>query len=253
MNSSSILVVNPNTSQTTAELMMREISAIALPDSKVKVLSLPADNIYSADKVFSYIDLAYAVILTIRTVMQYNEPCDGVLIAGFSDVALDPLREMLNIPVVGIGEVACHYASLLSHRFSILTGTEKWTPPKHDTLARHGLSGRVASYRSYSEWNSNATPDQILDELERVSRLCISIDRAEAIVIGAGPLVGYGRLLQDRISVPVIDPTLCGYVMLENFIRLGLSHSKELKWKCPPTQIFDAKDVYQYNRTWVYS
>lgn len=248
-----ILIVNPNTSAPTALKMQKECELIASPDFKIRAVAIPETDQFKAEKVFSYIDLAYAVIETVKIAWSYRDKVDGVLLAGFSDVGLDPLREILDIPVVGIGEASCLMASLLGHRFSILTGTDKWTPPKQDTLARHGLTGRISSLRSYSEWSDTSGPEEILDGLEKVSRLCIDTDGAEAIVIGAGPLVGFGKLLQNRLGIPVLDPTLCGYLQLESCIKLDISHSKKRKWRNPPALISDSEGIYNYCREWMNS
>ena len=231
--------------------MQTACAAIASPGIEVEAVAIPESDQFRAEKVFSYIDLTYAVIETVRIAWRYRESVAGILLAGFSDVGLDPLREMLEIPVVGIGEASCLMASLVGHRFSILTGTDKWTPPKQDTLARHGLTGRVASLRSYSEWSGTSSHEEILTCLEDAGRYCIDQDGAEAIVIGAGPLVGFGKPLQERLGVPVIDPTLCGYLALENCIRLGVSHSKQRKWRTPPAMISDSEGVYDYQRNWM--
>lgn len=226
--------------------------SIAIPGIEIKAVAIPESNQFRAEKVFSYVDLAYAAIETIKIAWSYRKKVNGILLAGFSDVGLDPLRETLDIPVVGIGEASCLMASLLAHRFSILTGTDKWTPPKQDTLARLGLTERLASLKSYSEWSGTSSHEEILTSLEYASRHCIDHDGAEAIVIGAGPLVGYGKPLQDRLGVPVIDPTLCGYLELESCIRLGVSHSKQRKWRNAPSMISDSEGVYNYCRNWMY-
>lgn len=253
MKSKRILIINPNTSASTAVEMQEACQSIASSDVEVEAVAIPESNKFRAEKVFSYIDLAYASIETIKIAWSHQNDVDGILLAGFSDVALDPLREILEIPVVGIGEAACLTACLLGHRFSILTGTDKWTPPKQDTLARHGLVGRLASLRSYSEWSDTSSREQILNCLEDASRLCIDNDGAEVIVIGAGPLVGFGKPLQERLNIPVVDPTLCGYLELEKCIRLGVSHSKQRKWRNAPLMISDADGVYNYCRNWMNS
>lgn len=246
-----ILIINPNTSAETAEAMQLACQTISVPGFVVHSIALQESRLFRAEKVFSYVDLAYATIETTRMAWKNKDVYDGILIAGLSDVAVDPLRELLSIPVIGIGEASYHMASLLGHRFSILTGTDKWSPPKDDTLARHGLTGRLASLRSYSEWNDSSDPEQVLDALEKTARRCIDDDQAEVVIIGAGPLVGYGNFLQNRINIPVIDPTLAGYVMLENCIRLGLSHSKLRKWRTPPSFISDSAGKFNYSRQWL--
>lgn len=246
-----LLVINPNTSKATQLRMQAECDKIVGSTFTVKCLSLPVRQEFAAEKVFSYIDLLYATVETVRLGLRMSPHVDGILVAGFSDVGVSELREMLSIPVAGIGELSFHWAACLGHRFSVLTGTQKWTSPKEDTIAKLGLSSRIASLKSYSEWTEDLSEDQLLSNLTTVGRQCIEEDRAEVIVIGAGPLAGLGDRLSKILGVPVIDPTIIGYKSLELLVSLGLTHSKVGKWAYPPTEISDSSGQYPYNRQWL--
>lgn len=248
-----LLVINPNTSASTERRMQVECERIAASGYSVTCKSLPVKTDFEAEKVFSYIDLLYATVETVRMGVTLANSFDGIVVAGFSDVGVTELRELLSIPVLGIGEVSCYWAACLGHRFSVLTGTQKWTSPKEDTLAKLGLTSRVASLRSYSEWSDDLSEDQLFESLVRVGQQCIDHDGAESLIIGAGPLAGVGTRLSTALKVPVIDPTLVGYKSLEVVVSLGLCHSKVGKWSNPPREISDNLGSYPYNRDWLNS
>jgi allantoin racemase len=246
-----ILVLNPNTSKPTTQLMEEACNKIASPGTSAHGMCIQERPDFSSSKVFCYVDLAICTVEAIKIAWQNRMNFDGIVVAGFSDVGVDAMKELLDIPVLGIAETSCHLAALLAHRFSILTGTDKWTPPKHDFIKAVGLEGKVASCRAYSEWDSNDSFDELKEKLIKVARTCIEDDGAEAVVLGGGPLVGYGKLIETELEIPVIDPTLATFKLMESVIDLNHRHSKIRRWKAPLAELGDTHGAIPYNRAWL--
>ncbi len=251
MKNKRILVINPNTAQDTAVAMEKACSEIASPGTTVKSIAIHARPDFVAHKVFSYVDLAICTVETVKLAIQNSSDFDGIIIAGFSDVGCDAIKEMLDIPVLGIAETSYHIAALVSHRFSVLTGTDKWTPPKDDYVRAMGIEAKVASFRAYSEWTDNDDLETIKNRLLCVARKCIQDDGAEAIILGGGPLVGYGKLIEQELGIPVIDPTLATFKFMEAMLDIGLKHSKIRRWKAPLAELGDTSGAIPYNRGWL--
>ena len=246
-----ILVINPNTAKATAEQMEVECRKIAAPGTQVDATYIQETDTFSSYKVFCYVDLAICTVETIKIGWKKRHDYDGIIVAGFSDVGIDALKEILDIPVLGIAEASYHVAALLGHRFAVLTGTTKWTPPKHDYVKGLGVESKAACFRSYSEWDDNDSPEALKQKLISVSKAAIEEDGAEVIILGGGPLVGYGKQLEQEIGIPVIDPTICALKLMENFIDLGYKQSKVCKWKKPMDALGDASGSIEYNRAWL--
>lgn len=246
-----ILVINPNTAQDTAELMQQQCREIAAPDTTVDATYIKSRPGFSSYKVFSYVDLAICAVESIKIAWQNRNDYDGIIVAGFSDVGTDAMKEMLTIPVLGIAETSYHIASLLGHRFTVLTGTSKWTPPKHDYVRALGVETKAASFRPYSEWDENDTFDVLKARIIKVSRAAIEEDGAEVVILGGGPLVGYGKLIEAEIGIPVIDPTLATFKFMESLIELGHSHSKISRWKPPLDSLGNTGGAIDYDRGWL--
>lgn len=246
-----ILVINPNTAQDTAELMQQQCREVAEPGTYVEATHIKSRKGFSSYKVFSYVDLAICTTETIKIAWKNRDKFDGFIVAGFSDVGVDAIKELIDKPVLGIAEAAYHLAGLISHRFTVLTGTKKWTPPKDDYVKALGVEAKVASIRSYSEWDEADSFDQLKARLLSVARLAMEEDGAEAVILGGGPLVGYGRLLQNELKIPVIDPTIAAFKLMEALISLGYSQSKRNRWSPPLDKLGDSKGFIPYDRGWL--
>jgi len=246
-----ILVINPNTAKETAELMEAECKKIAYPGTTVHATYIKPTEEISAYKVFSYVDLAICTVESIKIAWKARNNYDGIIVAGFSDVGVDAMKEMLDIPVLGIAEAAYHVAALLGHRFTVLTGTSKWTPPKHDYVKALGVESKAVSFRSYSEWDENDSYESLKKKLIDVANRAIKDDGAEVVILGGGPLVGYGKELEQELGIPVIDPTIAAFKMMEGFIDLGYRQSKALRWSRPLESLGDSKGAIPYSRKWL--
>lgn len=246
-----ILVINPNTARETAEQMEAQCRKIAFPGTVVDATYIEPTDTFSSYKVFSYVDLAICTVGSIKIAWQARNDYDGIIVAGFSDVGIDAMKEILDIPVLGIAEAAYHVAALLGHRFAVLTGTSKWTPPKHDYVKALGVEGKAVSFRSYSEWDENDSHEALRAKLIDVAWKAIKEDGAEVVILGGGPLVGYGKEIEKDLGIPVIDPTLAAFKMMEGFIDQGYCHSKIGRWSKPLDALGDASGAIPYNRQWL--
>ena len=246
-----ILIINPNTARDTAEAMEAQCREIAGPDTHVEATYIKSRPGFSSYKVFSYVDLAVCTTETIKIAWQSRDKFDGIIVAGFSDVGVDAIKEILSIPVLGIAEASYHIASLISHRFTVLTGTTKWTPPKDDYVRALGIEAKVASFRSYSEWDENDSFETLKERLLNVARKAMIEDGAEAVILGGGPLVGYGKLLEKELNIPVIDPTIATFKFMESMIALGYSQSKKNRWSQPLSKLGNTSGFIPYDRGWL--
>jgi allantoin racemase len=246
-----ILIINPNTAKETAETMEAQCRQIAGPDTFVAATYLKPRPGFSSYKVFSYVDLAICTMESIKVAWRNRHDFDGIIVAGFSDVGVDAMKEILDIPVLGIAEASYHMASLVSHRFAVLTGTSKWTPPKDDYVRALGVETRVASIRSYSEWDESDSFEVLKERLLKIARRTMDEDGAEAVILGGGPLVGYGKILQEELGIPVIDPTIAAFKLMESMIDLGYCQSKRNRWSKPLEKLGDASGFIPYDRGWL--
>lgn len=178
----------------------------------------------------SYYDMALMEMAVIEAGMRAEEEgFDAVCINTVSDSGLSALRSRLSIPVLAPGQSAFHVASMLGHRFSILTMWPRWYPLYRKTLKEYGLESRLASIRSIdvrpdAEALLAGKEEVVFARLEAAARLAIEEDGADVIVLGSTTMHQSHAYLASQLPVPVLNPGVVAYKMCELFLDLGLAH-----------------------------
>lgn len=181
----------------------------------------------------SYYDMAIMEMAVIQAGIQAEQDgFDAVCINTVSDSGLAALRSRLSIPVLSPGQSAFHVASMLGHKFSILTMWERWFPLYRKTLKEYGLESRVASIRAIEVRPDtvellNGKEDFVFAMLEETALKAIREDGADVIVLGSTTMHQSHAYLASRLPVPVLNPGVIAYKMCEMFLDLGLCHSKK--------------------------
>lgn len=74
-----------------------------------------------------------------------RDGCDAFLIGNIFEPGLHALRELLNIPVLGLCEAAVHLACLMGPSFSVVNVNPKFARRVTENIASYGLAGRLVS------------------------------------------------------------------------------------------------------------
>src|ERR1700682_730017 len=178
-----ILVINPNTTVAMTEKIGRAARAAAASGTEIIAVN-PLDGPVSIE---GYYDEAFSVPGLLSEIAKGE--VSGVsahIIACFDDTGLEAARSLASAPVIGIGEAAFHLASMLGHRFSVVTTLSRSIAAIETNLMKYGLAGRCAKVRA------SEVPVLALDEpsSNAVAQISVEIeigkleDRAEAIVLG---------------------------------------------------------------------
>jgi allantoin racemase len=159
-----------------------------------------------------------------------EEGFDAVCMDTISDTAMNALRSVLDIPVIGPGRASYLIALMLGTRFSILTQWDGWIPGYKKVLQEYGLMDRVASIRSI-----NMMPDLsnllggkenvVFPKLVKAGEQCVA-DGADVIVLGSTTMHQAHGHLTENLPVPIVNPGPVSYKMAEAFLDLGLTHSR---------------------------
>ena len=244
-----ILVVNPNTSDIVLEVIMRSAKRAALTNTKLSGMRSPGGT--------SNIDSAYGdymsaphMIEAVRRRVE-TEPFDAVVLAGFGNVGIGALKEVLKIPLVSISESSMALACLLGHRFSTLTMLEQFIPYQEDIIRLHGFEAKCASVRAININVEEAAIDRkrtLMDLAVQVKAL-VAEDKAEVVILACAGLCDYDRELSKISGVPVIDPVVAAVHTAQTLVSMGLAQSKIRKFDYPPQPISDYRGDLLANKT----
>jgi allantoin racemase len=175
-------------------------------------------------------DEAWAALPTLLEAEKAErEGYNGVIDYCFGDPALEAIKEALSIPVVGINEPTVHLASLLGKKFSVIgvggTGADTLFT---DKLATYGLSHKLASVRITDIKVLDIKKDfnKLVNALMEEGKKAIAEDGAQVLVLGCGSLLNIAEIIQEKLKVPVIDPGLAALKIVEDLVKLKLTHSR---------------------------
>lgn len=229
-----IVVINPNTTVA----MTARIAATARSVTNAGTTITAIQSGAGPASIEGYADEAMAVphMLEALFLEQANTPAiAGYVIACFDDTGLDAARCVLDAPVVGIGEAACHLAALLAARFSVITTLARSVSPIEHNLVKYGLASRCARVRA-AEVAVLDLEDPASDAYAHISneiRAALKEDRAEAIVLGCAGMTDLAARLSKEHGVPVIDGVSAAVKLVESLAALGLKTSKRTTYAKP--------------------
>jgi allantoin racemase len=149
-------------------------------------------------------------------------------------------RALAAVPVVGIGEAAFHLATLVAHRFAVVTTLARSVAVIEDNLARYGLARRCARVRA-SDVAVLALDDPASDARTKIAAeiaLALERDRADAIVLGCAGMADLAAALSAEFGVPVIDGVAAAVTLAEGLAALGLKTSKRGSYAAPLAKLY---------------
>jgi allantoin racemase len=220
-----ILVVNPNTTAAMTEKIGAAARAVAASGTELIVVN-PADGPVSIE---GYYDEAFSVPGLLAEIAKGDAlGVSAHIIACFDDTGLEAARSVASAPVIGIGEAAFHLASMLGHRFSVVTTLSRSIAAIENNLLKYGLAGRCGRVRACElpVLSLDAPASEAAARIGAEIELAKREDRAEVIVLGCAGMADLAARLSERHGLPVIDGVASAVKLAEAFGALGLKTSK---------------------------
>jgi allantoin racemase len=185
----------------------------------------------SATVEFCYDEYVGVMDMVEKGIKAQSEGFDAVVINCAMNPAMEGLRELLDIPVVGAGLAVVHVASMLGDTFSIIdTGQQHW-PYLRRVVASAGLLNKLASVRALNLTVSELSgePDTVSNRIVEEAIKAVEKDGAHVIVFGCTGMRRYAERLADEMKkygVPVVEPLSAAVNVAEILVRLKLVQSK---------------------------
>jgi allantoin racemase len=222
-----ILILNPNSDQHMTRRILENAERYAAGAFDVLCLENPD----APEFIETYEDQVRTAPGMIRMVREHETEVDAFIVACHCDPNLDVLKEISEKPVVGIGEASMKLASMLGHRFSVVSTARHSVPLKEALVRAYHLEGMLASVRAPSPEMSGASE---MDRYRDAAVKAIEEDGAEVIVLGCAGMSGLDKQLQQELAVPVLDGVICALNIAVGLVRTGISTSKIRRYNPHP-------------------
>jgi allantoin racemase len=216
-----LLLINPNSSETTSHMMQ----AIALRSSaeRLDVKAVTASR--SPAMIVTPEQLTASAAQVVELGTAHGRDCAGIIVSAFGDPGLAELRRKVAVPVVGICEASMIEASQGGRKFGVATSTpdliEAIDQRAHDIGLAHLYTGVRCTEGDPVALASDT--GLLAEALAGAVRACIELDGAEAVIIGGGPLGQAADRLRQVFDTPVIGPIPAAVERLIGLIGQGTS------------------------------
>jgi Asp/Glu/hydantoin racemase len=226
-----LLIINPNISVSVTELIGQEARRVASSTTTLTTMT--------AELGVAYIETRFEAMLgayaTAELAARHAAEHDAVIIAAFGDPGLTALREVLDIPVLGLTESALMSACMLGQRFSIIAISRRISAWYRETVQTNGLLDRLASIRTLDQrvQSIGSIQNDHAVELKALCMQAIEQDGADVLIIAGAPLAGLARAIAADIPVPLVDGVSSAVRHAESLVALG-SHAPRLGSLAPP-------------------
>jgi Asp/Glu/hydantoin racemase len=211
---------------------MREtIDSVRRPDTTVEIYALPNDLPDEAEMAYWYVHpkMFSAMIGVARRAQKDGMDAVVVGCVGSTDAEYG-IKEVLDIPAVGIGESCLLMAQLLGQNFSIMTYDNKIAAWIDRMVRERHLEDFCVSVRPANipleEMMGRSSMARIYERVLNQAKLAITEDRADVIVNGSAGFVGLADYLRKRVEAPVVDAIEAGIKFGE--MMADLKKSKNL-------------------------
>lgn len=149
------------------------------------------------------------------------------IIACFDDTGLDAARQLANAPVIGIGEAAAHAATLIAHRFTVVTTLSRSIPALEANLLKYGFERRSrVRAADVAVLDLEKEGSDARQKIDAEIRRALTEDRAEAIILGCAGMARLAASLSAAHGIPVIDGVGAAVKLAEMLVTIGLATSK---------------------------
>lgn len=227
---SRIAVVNPNTTAAMTDVVVAAAAACVRPDTRLVGITA-SEGVSAVESPADEVAAAAAVLHEVVRREESTTPPDAYVIACFGDTGLAGARDVATGPVVGMTEAALLTATVLAHRFAVVTMPRRTIEQSDRVIRSLGLAHRCA-VRAVDEPVDRVVGGSLhlLDVFIAEARAAMAQDGAEAIVLGCAGLTDLVGPLRQRLGVPVIEGVSAAVTIAEGLLAQRLATSRVGTW-----------------------
>jgi Asp/Glu/hydantoin racemase len=218
LNSQSVVVINPNSSQFVTQGIDDALEPLRLPGGptiECRTLEEGPPGIQTQRDIEQ-------VILPLCRLIADERSAAAFVIACFSDPGIQLARESTRRPVFGIAEAGVTTALNLGNNVGIISILPS-AVRRHTRYFRSlGLESRIAGDRPVDLGVCDLVDEErTLKRMTETGRQLRDEDGADVLVMGCAGMARYRIELESVLEIPVIDPTQAAVGMAVAAVQLG--------------------------------
>jgi Asp/Glu/hydantoin racemase len=214
-----ILVINPNS----LEAMTQEIDAAVAPlritgGPKIECVTLAE----GPPGINSQQDGDSTIAPMLKLMRSRERDCAAFVIACYGDPGIDSMREASRRPVLGIAESGVLTALTMGQRFGVIALSAKSVSRQLRKIGSFGVTERLARILPL-EMSAADTMDEgkTFDRMVACGQALRDVHGANVVIMGCAGMAGYRKPLQDKLGIPVVEPTQAAVGMAIARVRLN--------------------------------
>jgi len=214
-----ILVINPNSTEAVTRGIDEACAPLRIPGGpEIECVTLAEGP--PGIETQQHVDGAVAPLLNL--VSSKEKQYAAFVIACYSDPGLHSVREATKKPVLGISECGILTALTLGHKFGVIAILQQSIPRHLRYVGALGVSERLAG-----ELPIGLGVTELSDETRTFGRM-VEVGAtlrdqhgANVVVMGCAGMARYRKPLQDKLGIPVVEPTQAAVAMAIGRVRLN--------------------------------
>jgi len=215
-----LLVINPNTSESVTNLLQQHVQAGVGPAIQVHSVTARFGAPYISCEA-SYAVANHAVLDAWAAAKASGLKPSAVLIGCFGDPGLFALRDGAGVPVSGLAEAA--FAGAARHgRFAIVTGGDRWRPMLERLAGALGYGLTLAGIHTVAPTGTQLAADPVGARklLAKACREAAERFGAQAVILGGAGLAGMAVDIAAHVPVPLVDSVTAGAEWVTRALRM---------------------------------
>ena len=209
-----LLLINPNTSPFVTERAVEASRSVASAGTVIDGVT----GTFGAPIINCEADLAIGAYSTLELAAKYARGYDAVGLAVSFDCGLDAVREILDVPVVGLAEASVQKALEIGDRFSVVSFAKRTQPLYTKLMQQYAKSGQLAAVNCIRGLPPEILKDpmQLKLHAERAVAETVQQSDCDSVILLATAFAGLVSKL--AVKKPVIDCAIALVGVLEQCV-----------------------------------
>ena len=211
-----ILVINPNSSADVTQRMSRALDGLRFEGGpRIDCMTL-AEGPPGIETDRHIAEVAGPIVAAVE---REQNATSAFVIACFSDPGLFAAREASRVPVYGIAQCGYAAAMAIGERFGVISILPRGVVRHRRHIASLGLLNRLAGDIAIDMGVTElGQGEKVLARMGAVGQ-SLKEAGADVVVMGCAGMAQYRRPLEERLGIPVIDPTQAATAMALNAVQ----------------------------------